>query len=269
MNDPQADVRSDPDLYELPMFPLGSVLFPFGVMPLRVFEDRYKALTKDVLAGNREFGVVLIERGSEVGGGDVRFPVATVATVLEAEPTDDGGWYLVTFGTRRIEVLAWTGDDPYPVALVRNLDPVPNDHEDAHEDAHEDESDPDLDVGDPESNDATSDDDTSDDVSSGAHMITVIATDEVIDQTAVDTMISGLRKVLALRSELNEPAAPATIEFDSYLPAAVWQACAVLPVGPLDDLNLLRCTTMAERIGLLQQLIDDERLVLGNRLASG
>jgi uncharacterized protein len=249
MNDQQAEVTSDPDLYELPMFPLGSVLFPFGVMPLRVFEDRYKALTEDVLAGNREFGVVLIERGSEVGGGDVRFPVATVATVLEAEPTDDGGWYLVTFGTRRIEVLVWTGDDPYPVALVRNLDPAPNDRDEESED---------------EPDHPDSDDDPS-----GAHMITVIATDEIIDQSAVESMISGLRKVLALRSELNEPAAPATIEFDSYLPAAIWQACAVLPVGPLDDMNLLRCATMAERISLLQQLIDDERLVLGNRLAGG
>src|SRR5439155_458702 len=63
----------------LPMFPLGTVLFPFVVLPLHVFEPRYRALTRDCLAGSGEFGVVLIERGLEVGGGDERFPVGTVA----------------------------------------------------------------------------------------------------------------------------------------------------------------------------------------------
>ncbi|MEC8953734.1 MAG: LON peptidase substrate-binding domain-containing protein, partial [Actinomycetota bacterium] len=51
------------------MFPLGMVLVPSGVLPLRVFEPRYRHMLEDLLPGNREFGVVLIERGSEVGGG--------------------------------------------------------------------------------------------------------------------------------------------------------------------------------------------------------
>ena len=56
----------------LPMFPLGTAVLPWAGVPLHVFEPRYRALVHDVLAGDRTFGTVLIERGSEVGGGDVR-----------------------------------------------------------------------------------------------------------------------------------------------------------------------------------------------------
>ena len=65
------------------MFPLGSVLFPHAVLPLHVFEPRYLALVERCLAGDQEFGVVLIERGSEVGGGDVRFSVGTVTRIVQ------------------------------------------------------------------------------------------------------------------------------------------------------------------------------------------
>ena len=54
----------------MPMFPLGTVLFPHALLPLRVFEPRYREMTARVLREDGEFGVVLIERGSEVGGGD-------------------------------------------------------------------------------------------------------------------------------------------------------------------------------------------------------
>jgi len=59
------------------MFPLGTVLLPRAHLPLHIFEERYRALARDCLAGDRSFGVVLIERGQEVGGGDVRFSVGT------------------------------------------------------------------------------------------------------------------------------------------------------------------------------------------------
>ena len=62
------------------MFPLSAVLFPYATMPLHVFEPRYRALMHDCLAGDRRFGVVLIERGSEVGGGDQRSPSAPRAS---------------------------------------------------------------------------------------------------------------------------------------------------------------------------------------------
>ena len=71
----------------MPMFPLGTVLFPYAVLPLHVFEPRYRVMTRRCLDGDREFGVVLIERGSEVGGGDVRFGVGTIARIVQVAET--------------------------------------------------------------------------------------------------------------------------------------------------------------------------------------
>jgi uncharacterized protein len=105
------------------MFPLGTVLFPHALLPLRVFEPRYRLMTERVLADSGEFGVVLIERGSEVGGGDVRFAVGTVARIVRAQQLPDGGYALVTAGIRRIRVTRWLPDDPFPQAEVVDLDP--------------------------------------------------------------------------------------------------------------------------------------------------
>jgi Lon protease-like protein len=104
------------------MFPLGTVLVPHAHLPLHVFEPRYRALAKHCLAGDGEFGVVLIERGSEVGGGDVRFDVGTVARIIQAVQLPDGRWLLDTLGTERIRILRWLPDDPYPQAEVELLD---------------------------------------------------------------------------------------------------------------------------------------------------
>jgi uncharacterized protein len=104
------------------MFPLGTVLLPHGHLPLHIFEPRYRALVKDVLAGDGEFGVVLIERGHEVGGGDVRFGVGTVARVVQTAELPDGRWLLDAVGTDRFRVTEWLPDDPYPLALVESVD---------------------------------------------------------------------------------------------------------------------------------------------------
>jgi uncharacterized protein len=106
----------------MPMFPLGTVLFPFMLLPLHVFEPRYRQLVHDCLGGEGEFGVVLIERGSEVGGGDVRTSVGSVARILRANELADGRWYLVSVGVRRIRVERWLDDDPYPRAEVVDLE---------------------------------------------------------------------------------------------------------------------------------------------------
>lgn len=109
------------------MFPLGSVLFPSFVLPLNIFEPRYRALIRDVIDGDREFGVCLIERGAEVGGDDVRTAVGTAAQVHEAEELPDGRWAVVAVGGRRIRVERWLPDDPYPRAEVEDLpDPAPS-----------------------------------------------------------------------------------------------------------------------------------------------
>jgi uncharacterized protein len=106
---------------ELAMFPLGTVLFPHMVLPLHVFEPRYRALAHDVLQGDREFGVVLISRGHEVGGGEQRTDVGTVARVLQAEELEDGRWLLICVGTSRFRVDRWLEDAPYPLAMVEDL----------------------------------------------------------------------------------------------------------------------------------------------------
>ncbi len=105
---------------ELAMFPLGTVLFPGLYLPLHVFEPRYQALVHDCLEGDRQFGVVLIERGSEVGGGELRTGVGTVAQIIEAVEMDGGRWALGTVGVRRIRVDEWLDDAPYPRAVVQD-----------------------------------------------------------------------------------------------------------------------------------------------------
>jgi Lon protease-like protein len=102
----------------LPMFPLGTVLFPGALLPLHVFEPRYRRLVEDCLLNRPEFGVVLIDRGHEVGGGDVRRDVGTVAQLLEVGQLPDGRYLLQTAGVRRIRVVEWLADDPYPRAEV-------------------------------------------------------------------------------------------------------------------------------------------------------
>ena len=111
------------------MFPLGSVLLPTMLLPLHVFEERYLRLVDDVLAVEpAEFGVTLIERGSEVGGGDVRSAVGCTARVLEAQRAPDGRWALLCVGERRVRVTEWMADDPYPLATIEDWpDPMPED----------------------------------------------------------------------------------------------------------------------------------------------
>ena len=104
---------------DLPMFPLGSVLLPGMGLPLHVFEPRYRVMMYDLQQSNsQEFGVVLIERGSEVGGGDTRGQVGCRAAIAQAEEQPDGSWVLIAVGTERIKLLAWLPEDPYPKASV-------------------------------------------------------------------------------------------------------------------------------------------------------
>ena len=110
--------------YELAMFPLGQPIVPSGLLPLHVFEPRYRAMAEHLVEERpddphaAEFGVVLIERGSEVGGEDVRTDVGTVARVIQAQRFDDGRWGLVAVGQRRCRVVDWLPDDPYPRARL-------------------------------------------------------------------------------------------------------------------------------------------------------
>jgi Lon protease-like protein len=107
--------------YELAMFPLEQAVLPTTIVPLHVFEPRYRTLAAAVTAlDDPEFGIAPIERGREVGGDDVRGDVGVVARVVEAEEFDDGRWALVVVATRRIRIREWLPDDPHPRALVED-----------------------------------------------------------------------------------------------------------------------------------------------------
>ena len=100
------------------MFPLGTVVFPYSAMPLHVFEPRYRAMVRDVNDGDGEFGTVLIERGSEVGGGDARFDIGTLVHLVRCDQFPDGRYTLVAFGVSRLRIVEWLPDAPYPRAMV-------------------------------------------------------------------------------------------------------------------------------------------------------
>jgi Lon protease-like protein len=110
----------------MPAFPLGTALLPGMALPLRIFEPRYRAMMQAVMGAEApEFVVALIERGSEVGGGEVRSDVGCIARVLEATELPDGQWVVLAVGVRRVRVIEWLPDDPYPRAVVERWPEAP------------------------------------------------------------------------------------------------------------------------------------------------
>ena len=203
---------------ELPMFPLNAVVFPGVGIPLHVFEPRYRALTRHCLDGDGRFGIVLIERGSEVGGGDVRFDLGTLVRIAEAAELPDGRWVLVVVGVSRLRVARWLADEPYPRAEVAELEDRP----------------PGSGAADP--------------------------------RDAVERL---LRRALAIKAELGEPAAAATVELDADPALAAYQAAALAPIGPADAQRLLEPDSAEERLHLLAALLEDEVEVLARRASGG
>jgi Lon protease-like protein len=105
----------------VPMFPLGMTVLPGAVVPLQVFEPRYVQLVHDLLgddANPMEFGVVMIERGVEVGGGDTRADVGTMCRIADMRVLPGERYAVAIVGTDRIRVVGWLPDDPYPIADV-------------------------------------------------------------------------------------------------------------------------------------------------------
>lgn len=103
------------------MFPLGRGMFPGGIITLRVFEPRYREMLDICLRRRVGFGVVLIERGSEVGGGDTRFDVGVAVSIEQVQLLGDGHIMVTARGVDRIRVEEWLDDDPYPQALARRI----------------------------------------------------------------------------------------------------------------------------------------------------
>jgi uncharacterized protein len=111
----------------IPLFPLGTVLVPGLVLPLHVFEERYRQLVRDLQTrreDDRAFGVVAIREGREVGadGATALYDVGTLAVVREIVPYPDGRFDVTTNGDARFRVLALAESDaPYVMAEVEWL----------------------------------------------------------------------------------------------------------------------------------------------------
>ncbi len=101
----------------LPLFPLGAVLYPGMLLPLHIFEDRYRQLVRDLLDGPepRQFGVIAIRKGRETGieGVQSLYEVGCTATLRRAEQHPDGRYDIVTVGTQRFRLLALDETLPY------------------------------------------------------------------------------------------------------------------------------------------------------------
>jgi uncharacterized protein len=195
----------------LDMFPLGSVLLPYMPLRLRVFEQRYLIMLSELLkSGSAEFGVVLIERGQEVGGGEHRFAHGTVAEITSMG-TGDGLLELIAEGRERFEVQQWLPEEPNPRAEVRLLPAI---------------------GWDPELADLLAD-----------------AEEHV-------------RRTLALASEFREHVWPADVELSDDPLRACWQLAGIAPLGPLDQLELLRSPSIADLLTAVIRLVDDEAMAL-------
>ena len=101
----------------LPLFPLGAVLYPGMLLPLHIFEDRYRQLIRDLLAGPepRRFGVIAIRKGRETGidGVPSLYEIGCAATLRRVDRREDGRFDIVTVGTQRFRLLRLDETRPY------------------------------------------------------------------------------------------------------------------------------------------------------------
>ncbi len=103
-------------MWVTPMFPLEVAMLPGEELPLRIFEPRYSQMISECLAGEPEFGVVMIEAGREVGGGDIRSDIGVLARIVEHADLGGGRYRLRCMLGERIRVTEWLEDAPYPRA---------------------------------------------------------------------------------------------------------------------------------------------------------
>lgn len=191
---------------DFPMFPLGSVLFPHMPVALRVFEERYLVMLSQILQDEpSEFAVVLIERGQEVGGGEQRFSHGTVAQITQLEAGEQMVG-LVALGERRVEIITWLDENPFPRAVVKEVPEL-----EWREDL----------------------------------------------RPLRERAEKAVRRAISLASEFAELQWSADVELSEDPVAAAWQLAAIAPIGPLDQVKLLRSASM-------EQLLTDIAEVTGD-----
>jgi uncharacterized protein len=119
----------------LPLFPLGSVLYPGLVLPLHIFEDRYRQLVADLLGAPepQEFGVIAIRYGRETGvdGVSALYETGCTAVLRQVEEYEDGRYDLITVGARRFTLVGLGEQAPYFSGDVEFLADEPGDEAEA------------------------------------------------------------------------------------------------------------------------------------------
>jgi Lon protease-like protein len=188
----------------MPMFPLSTVLMPAMPLSLRIFEERYLKLLGDLMLDeNPEFGVVLIERGAEIGGGEKRLGIGTLASVTDIG-TLDQFYGLESTGTQRFRVNAWLPDDPYPMA---DIDFIPD----------------------------------------------LVWNDSLMPaRVHLETKV---RNLLAFASEFGDLQYGPETEISDDPMDACWQLAGMLPVGGLDQVDLLESESADELISRTYDLV--------------
>ena len=106
-------------MFELPLFPLNTVLFPGMPLPLHIFEERYKRMVRFCLENNQPFGVVLIRQGSEALGPLAEpHDIGCTARIIEVQPLAEGQMNIITLGENRFRIESTTSQDGYLVGKV-------------------------------------------------------------------------------------------------------------------------------------------------------
>ncbi len=107
--------------FELPLFPLNVVLFPGMVLPLHIFEPRYRLMIRRCLEQGSPFGVVLVQPDSPQGE-EHPHEIGTIAQIMTAERLDDGRFNLLTEGKKRFRILEERRNQPFLMALVEEFE---------------------------------------------------------------------------------------------------------------------------------------------------
>ena len=108
-------------MVDIPLFPLNTVLFPGGTLPLHIFEERYKQMMSECIEQHAVFGVVLIKSGAEVGGPAEPHDIGTTARISRVQELDGGRLNLVAVGVERFRILSILQSHPYMRADVEML----------------------------------------------------------------------------------------------------------------------------------------------------
>jgi len=114
-----ADLEEKLPENQLPLIPMNVVLFPGNILPLNIFESRYKLMVEFCVEQESCFGVVLIKKGKEVGGMSIPYLVGTSVQIIETDYQEDGRINLITLGRHRFEILDLVYDRPYLVGEIR------------------------------------------------------------------------------------------------------------------------------------------------------